>query len=87
MYGMVFFALCAFFVLCLGGNLGKIVLNMLIRCLFCLICIYLCNEAIVYFGGNISVKINEITACVSAFLGISGVAALYLLQCFFTINS
>ena len=87
MYEIVFLVLCAFFVLCRGGNVGKVVLNMLIRCLFCLVCIYLCNELIVYFGGNISVKINEITACVSALLGISGVAALYILQWFFTINS
>lgn len=66
--------------------MGKIILNMIIRCLFCLVCIYFCNQLIVYFGGNISVKINEITACVSALLGVSGVAALYILQLFFTMH-
>lgn len=63
----------------------KVILNSLIRCLFCLILVYFVNHLILYFGGNISVKINEITACVSALFGASGIAALYALQVFFTI--
>lgn len=86
MYKMVFLGLCIFFIICLWSNIGKTILNMVIRCLFGLVCIYFCNEIILYFGGNISVKINEISACVSALLGMSGVAALYVLQLFFTMS-
>lgn len=86
MYKIVFWVLCIFFMISLWSDFGKIVLNTVIRCLFGLVCIYFCNEFILYFGGNISVKINEISACVSALLGISGVAALYLLQLFFTMS-
>ena len=85
-YREAFIILCTFFIICIWGNLGKIILNALIRCLFCLVCVYVCNGLISYFGGNIVVKINEITICVSTILGISGVAGLYLLQLFFTIH-
>ena len=64
--------------------MGRVLMNAVIRCLFCLICVYLCNGMIQYCGGNIAVKINEITVCVSTLLGISGVAGLmcysYFLQ-------
>ena len=85
-YMAAFIILCTLFIICIWGNLGKIILNALIRCLFCLFCVYVCNGLISYFGGNIVVKINEITICVSTILGISGVAGLYLLQLFFTIH-
>ena len=85
-YMAAFIILCTLFIICIWGNLGKIILNALIRCLFCLVCVYVCNGLISCFGGNIVVKINEITVCVSALLGISGVAGLYILQLFFTIR-
>jgi hypothetical protein len=65
-------------------NLGKMILNTIIRCLFCLVCVYLCNDLIRYFGGDFSVKINEITLAVSAVFGWSGIGSLYVLQWFFT---
>lgn len=86
MYEMVFLVLCVIFVCFLWGNCSRIILDTVIRCLFGLVCIYFCNELIGYFGGTISVKINEITACVSALFGMSGIAALYALQLFFTMN-
>lgn len=84
MYEAAFFGLCTLFLVCIWGNFGRIILNAVIRCLFCLICVYICNDLIQYFGGNISVKINEITVCVSTLFGASGIAALYILQLFFT---
>lgn len=86
MYEILFVGFCSLFLVCLWPNAVKVIMNMVIRCLFGLVCIYLCNELIAYFGGNITVKINEITACVSALLGTSGVAALYALQLFFTMG-
>lgn len=86
MYKIVFLIVGIFFIFFLWENCGRMILDMVIRCLFCLVCIYFFNELIVYFGGNISVKINEITACVSALFGVSGIAALYGLQLFFTMK-
>ena len=75
---------CLFLMLFLSGNGVRILMNTIIRCLFCLVCIYFCNQVILYFGGEISVRINEISMAVSAIFGISGVAALYGLQAVFT---
>ncbi len=86
MYKAAFLILVIMFLVCIWGNMGRVIMNAVIRCLFCLICVYLCNDLIQYFGGNIAVKINEITVCVSTLLGISGVAGLYVLQLFFTIH-
>ena len=86
MYKAAFCVLVIIFLICTWRNMGRVIMNAAIRCLFCLICVYLCNDLIRYFGGNIAVKINEITVCVSTLLGISGVAGLYILQLFFTIR-
>lgn len=86
MYKAAFLILVIMFLVCIWRNMGRVLMNAVIRCLFCLICVYLCNGMIQYFGGNIAVKINEITVCVSTLLGISGVAGLYVLQLFFTIH-
>ena len=67
-------------------NGRRFFLDTVIRCLSCLICIYIINQIILGFGGDISVKINEITTCVSAIFGLSGIAGLYALQVFFTIT-
>ncbi len=75
---------CLFLMLFLSGNGVRILMNMVIRCLFCLICIIVCNQIILYSGGEISVKINEISTVVSAIFGMSGVAALYGLQAVLT---
>ena len=81
---LVFLGIVAVFFF-LATDFGRrLFLDTLIRCLFCLICIYFINQFLIYFGMNLSVKINEITACVSAVFGLSGVAGLYLLQLFFT---
>lgn len=85
-YKAAFLVLVIMFLIYIWGNMGRVIMNAVIRCLFCLICVYLCNGLIQYFGGNIAVKINEITVCVSTLLGISGVAGLYVLQLFFTIH-
>lgn len=84
MYKAAFLIFVIMFLICIWGNMGRVIMNAAIRCLFCLICVYLCNGLIQYFGGNIAVKINEITVCVSTLLGVSGVAGLYVLQLFFT---
>lgn len=86
MYKAAFLVLVIMFLVCIWRNMGRVLMNAVIRCLFCLICVYLCNGMIRYCGGNIAVKINEITVCVSTLLGISGVAGLYVLQLFFTIH-
>ncbi len=86
LYIAAFFGLCTIFLVCIWGNFGRVIMDAVIRCLFCLICIYLCNGLIQVMGGDIAVKINEITVCVSTILGISGVAGLYILQLFFTMN-
>lgn len=82
----VFFGLATIVIVLMWHFAGEFLLNCVIRCLFGLVCVYFCNYLIAYFGGDFSVKINEISACVSALLGTSGVAALYALQLFFTIR-
>ena len=85
MYIIVFLGIVIFLNVIFLGNGCRIFFDTLIRCLFGLVCIFFANEIISYFGGDISVKINEISACVSAIFGGSGVLALYGLQLFFTI--
>jgi hypothetical protein len=84
MLKVAFISLIIILLVALWGKLGKLLLNTLIRCLFCLICVYVGNDLIRYFGGDISVKINEITLAVSAIFGWSGIGSLYILQWFFT---
>jgi hypothetical protein len=83
-YKEAFIGLCMMILIAMWKNFGKMIMNTIIRCLFCLVCVYLCNGFIQYFGGNISVKINEITLGVSAIFGWSGIGALYILQWFLT---
>lgn len=85
MYIIAFLGAIVFLNIILLGYGSRIFFDTVIRCLFGLVCIFFTNEIIAYFGGNISVKINEISACVSAVFGGSGVLALYGLQWFFTI--
>ncbi len=85
MYIIAFLGVIVFLNIILLGNGCRIFLDTLLRCLFGLVCIFFVNELIAHFGGEISVKINEISACVSAIFGGSGVLALYGLQYFFTI--
>lgn len=83
---MVFWGLITIIVVFSWRFAGEFLLNCVIRCLFGLVCIYLCNYVIAYFGWDLSVKINEISACASAILGMSGIAGLYVLQLFFTMR-
>lgn len=83
---VVFWGLATIIVVLMWRFAGEFLLNCVIRCLFGLVCIYLCNDVIAYFGGDLSVKINEISACASAILGMSGVVGLYVLQIFFTMR-
>ncbi len=54
MYKAAFLVLVIMFLICIWGNMGRVIMNAVIRCLFCLICVYLCNDLIRYFGGNIA---------------------------------
>ncbi len=83
---VVFWGLATIMIVLLWRFAGEFLLNCVIRCLFGLVCIYFCNDVIAYFGGDLSVKINEISACASAILGMSGVAGLYVLQLYFTMR-
>lgn len=84
-----------FIVLFIGGflvflsSMGVDVIQLLfkigVRCLSGTIIIYVVNLALSYFGGNLSVTINEISIGVSGIFGIWGVAFLYALQYYFTI--
>lgn len=86
MYFMAFLGVIAGILILLTEYGRRFLLDTIIRCLFGLVCICFFNDIIAYFGGNISVKINEITACISALFGLSGIAGLYALQLFFTIT-
>jgi hypothetical protein len=70
----------------LGVDVVKVVCNFVARGLLGLILIYVVNSAIAYYGGNLTVNINEITIGVSGILGIWGVIFLYALQYYFTIT-
>ena len=85
MYIIAFLGVLIFLNVLFLGNGCRIFFDTIIRCLFGLVCIFFANEIIAHFGGEISVKINEISACISAIFGGSGIVALYGLQWFFTI--
>ena len=51
-YKAAFLVLVIMFLICIWGNMGRVIMNAVIRCLFCLICVYLCNGLIQYFGGR-----------------------------------
>lgn len=70
----------------IGVNVVQLVFNFVIRCLLGIILIYVANSAIAYYGGNLSVSINEITIGVSGILGIWGVFFMYCLQYYLTIT-
>ena len=68
-----------------GVDAWKYILNFMVRCLSGLVIIYVVNCAIQYYGGNLTVKINEIANGLFRILGIWGVIFLYALQYYFTI--
>ncbi len=70
----------------MGVDVIKLILNFVARCLLGIVVIYVANFLIGYLGGNVVVKINEITMGISGFLGIWGVLLLYGLQYYFTIT-
>lgn len=74
------------FLASMGVDVIKLLLNFVMRCLLCLVIIYVANSVIQYYGGNITVNINEITMGVSGILGIWGVILLYALQYYFTVT-
>lgn len=74
------------FLAMMGVDVLKIILNFSMRCLLCLVIIYVANSVIKYYGGNVIVNINEISIGVSGVLGIWGVLLLYGIQYYFTIT-
>ena len=81
---LVLAGICVF-LLWVGVDAWKYILNFMVRCLSGLVIIYVVNCAIQYYGGNLAVKINEIAMGFSGILGIWGVIFLYALQYYFTI--
>lgn len=82
-------AICVFLVLffrSFGLKIEVVLFNTLLRCLSGLVIIYICNFFLSGMGQNLTVKINEISLCISAVLGISGVFFLYCFQWFLTIT-
>ncbi len=86
MSSIVFVVVSTLIILFLNPECRNVIWNILLRCLSGLVLIYIINYGIAYFGGNIDVKINEISASVAGIFGVSGVIGLYALQLFFTIS-
>ena len=68
----------------MGVDVIRVLVNFLMRCLLCLVIIYVANSVLQYYGQNFSVNINEITIGLSGILGVWGVLLLYALQYYFT---
>ena len=72
---LVLAGICVF-LLWVGVDAWKYILNFMVRCLSGLVIIYVVNCAIQYYGGNLTVKINEIA------MGFSGNLGRYFPICF-----
>ncbi len=85
-YIVVFLMIIFVFLKMAGLNPVKFVADMLIRTLSGIIFLSVMNFFIISAGQKVYVSINEISACISAVFGISGLIMLYIFRWSFTIH-